>query len=172
MEPLEIKTYGDKVLRVKAVTVVDFGEELDAFVNRMESIMIAEQGIGLAAPQVGLSERIILFYLDPQGSSKINAMINPQIIGSSDEFGKLEEGCLSVPDIRGEVQRAVEVEVKYQSVDGTEHTDRFHDLTARVIQHEIDHINGILFVDHFSFAKKAMIRGKLRKLARNNSENG
>jgi peptide deformylase len=172
MEPLEIKIYGDKVLRNKAGAVADFGEELDAFVSRMESIMIAEQGIGLAAPQVGMSERVILFYIDPQGSSKVNAMINPEIIGSSDELGKLEEGCLSIPDIRGEVQRPLEVEVKYQSVDGTEHTDRFHDLTARIIQHEIDHINGILFVDHFSFAKKAMVRGKLRKLVRNNSENG
>ncbi len=172
MNPLEIKTYGSKVLRVKAKTMVDFGGDLDTFLDRMKSIMIAEQGVGLAAPQVGVSKRIILFYVDPKESSRVDAMINPEIIASSDEFEKSEEGCLSVPYIRGEVRRLLEVEVKYQSVDGTEHTDRFHDLTARIIQHEIDHTNGILFVDHLSFAKRAMIRGKLRKLARENGKKG
>jgi peptide deformylase len=172
MDPLEIKTYGSKVLRAKAETVADFGGELDTFFEKMKSIMIAEQGVGLAAPQIGVSKRIILFYVDPKESSRVKAMINPEIISSSDEFAKSEEGCLSIPYIRGEVRRLLEVEVKYQSIDGTEHIDRFHDLAARIIQHEIDHTNGILFIDHFSFAKRAMIRGKLAKLARENSKKG
>ncbi|MDZ7861141.1 MAG: peptide deformylase [Candidatus Krumholzibacteriota bacterium] len=172
MKSMEIKTYGAEVLRTRAEAVVDFGLELEDFAGRMKSIMISERGVGLAAPQVGICKRIIVFYTDPENSPKIQAMVNPEIIASSDESEKMEEGCLSIPDIRGDVQRALEVEVKYQTLEGKEQRCRFYNLPARIIQHEVDHINKILFIDHLSFAKKAMIRGKLRKLSRKSASKG
>ncbi len=169
MKDFDIQKYGKRVLRKKAEEVDGFDNGLASFVDEMKRTMVAEEGVGLAAPQVGASTRVIVLFIDPGESPQIVEMINPRITFCSDEQEEVEEGCLSVPGIRGVVPRSVEVEVKYQTLDGVEHTKRFRNLTARIIQHEIDHLEGVLFVDRLSFAKRAMIRGKLKKLARENS---
>ncbi len=164
MAALKIRIYGDRVLRVKGKIVEEFGGELNPFIEQMVVTMIEQEGVGLAAPQVGVSKRIAIINPEPGRNQTLIKMVNPRIISASTETEQFEEGCLSVPDIRGNVIRPTSIEVAYQDEEGREHRMQCDGLAARIIQHEIDHLDGILFVDRLSLATKALIRSRLRDL--------
>ncbi|OQX84482.1 MAG: peptide deformylase [Candidatus Latescibacteria bacterium 4484_7] len=164
MSKLALSIYGDKVLREKGEEVDDFGEKIRYFFDNMVETMIVEGGVGLAAPQVGVSRRIAVVNPEPENEKTLIRMANPRIIATSDETETMEEGCLSIPGIRGDVIRSRAIEVLYQDEEGKEYKLEAEGLLARIIQHEIDHLNGVLFIDHLSTAKKLLIKPKLRKL--------
>ena len=164
MKSLGIKTYGNNVLRARSQEVEEFGEELSRFLLEMVETMLVEDGVGLAAPQVGISKRITVMNPDPENERTLVKMINPRIVASSEETVSIEEGCLSVPGVRGDVIRPAAVEVAYLDENGTERKLQAEGLLARIIQHEIDHLDGVLFVDRLSIAKKMLIKSKLRSL--------
>ena len=166
MESLGIRIYGDEILRARSSEVERFDPELERFIAKMVETMIVEDGVGLAAPQVGVSRRIAVVNPEPYNPDTLLTMVNPEIRRRSDEVDTLEEGCLSVPGIRGKVERPVEVDVEYLDGLGRKRSIRAEGLLARIIQHEIDHLDGILFIDRLSFGKRTLLKGKLRELAR------
>ena len=143
MSPLQIRKIGDPVLRTKAKKIYEITEKINDLIDNMFETMYAEDGIGLAAPQVGILKRIAV--VDIQEDNKI-VLINPEII---EEEGKavMEEGCLSIPGETGDVIRAEKIKVRTLDRDGNEIEFKAEGLKARAIQHEIDHLNGILFID-------------------------
>lgn len=158
---LEILAYPDKRLRQQAKPVTVFDESLQAFVDEMYATMYDDEGCGLAATQVGSQQR--LFVMDT--SSEQNApicMINPEII-HQEEIILSEEGCLSFPGIRIEIERFKIVTVKFQDVAGKFHELTVDGLASRCVQHELDHLNGVLFIDWLSKLKKTRILKKLEK---------
>ena len=165
-----IRKYGDTILRGKSKKVSEFGPELKPLFKRMKETMIDAKGVGLAAPQIGVSKQIAIVNPEPEDDAKLLRMVNPRIVTVSDETEKIEEGCLSVPGIRGEVVRASRITVVYEDEDGKERTVHAEGMLARIIQHEVDHLNGILFVDRLSFAKRSLIKGKLKNLADSGTE--
>ena len=132
--------------------------------------MIAARGVGLAAPQIGVSKQIAIMNPEPEDDAKLIKMINPRIVAVSDEKVKIEEGCLSVPGVRADVERPERVTVLYQDENGKERTLEAEGLLARIVQHELDHLNGVLFIDRLSFAKRSLIKAKLRNLADDGKE--
>jgi peptide deformylase len=162
-----IVKYPDPVLAKKGHAVTEFGPNLAQFVEEMWASMYAAHGIGLAAPQIGVSKRItvidVSFKEKPQ--EKV-VLINPEII---ERAGKQfeEEGCLSLPEIRDKVQRSARVKVRAQDVNGEFFETEGEDLLARAIQHEIDHLDGILFIDRLSVLKRDLAKRKIRKLQKN-----
>jgi len=138
-------------LRQKAKKVRTFGPVLQRLADDMLETMRDEPGIGLAANQVGVLQRVIVVelpkYDDEPRSGKTYAVVNPKIIKASREQEEMEEGCLSVPGLVGDVWRSVEVTVKGRNIKGKPIRIKARDLLARVFQHEIDHLNGILFID-------------------------
>jgi peptide deformylase len=166
----KIRTYGDAGLRKKNETITEFGPELERLFERMREAMIEARGVGLAGPQIGVAKMVAVVNPDPDDNTKLIRMANPRIVVSSDETDRLEEGCLSVPGIRGEVPRASKVTVVYQDEKGREHTIVAEGFLARVIQHELDHLNGVLFVDRLSLAKRSLIKSKLKELAEGEKE--
>ena len=134
-----LRRYGDPVLREKAEEVSDISDELREITNAMLEVMYASRGIGLAAPQVGLSKRIITVDL---GDSPI-ILINPKIMERSKDKDRLEEGCLSLPGIETEIERPYEVFLKGLNLEGKEVEIEGKGLLARVFQHEIDHLDGV-----------------------------
>ena len=163
---LDVRLYGDPVLRKTAIPVVSFDEKLKSFVKEMIETMIEEDGVGLAAPQVG--ESIRLAVIDPTGGETDPlVLINPEIIFLSEEKIVAEEGCLSLPDITLKITRSVNVSVKALDQNGNEYIiANAEGLLARALQHEIDHLNGIMIVDHISALQRKMISGKLKKMAK------
>jgi len=170
MKSLGIRTYGDKTLRRKSDQVEEFDADLSPFLDRMKETMIVEKGVGLAANQVGVARRIAVINPDPDNDRTLLRMVNPRIVGVSDELLTVEEGCLSVPGVRGEVARHAWVEVVYQDEQGKEHRLRAQGILARIIQHELDHLDGVLFIDRLSLAKRALIKTKLRSLKKGDGE--
>ena len=146
-------------------------EKIDAAIKQLAAdlfdTMYHERGIGLAAVQVGELKRMLVAdvtWRDEGGPGDQWVLINPEIISGSEEERVYKEGCLSFPDQFAEVMRPDSVRVKYQDLDGAWHEKEFEDLLATCIQHEIDHLNGIVFVDHISMVKRDMILRKLTKL--------
>lgn len=164
---LRIVKYGDPVLETVAEPVTDFGsEELKQLVDNMFETMYANKGIGLAAPQVNLTKRLFVCDVsvgeDP--SAKL-ALINPEIlVKEGRQVG--EEGCLSIPGFREDVSRAYKIRVRAQDVEGKFFELEADELKSRCIQHENDHLNGILFLAHLSHLKRDLIRRKIRKLVK------
>ena len=163
----EVVKYPDPVLGRKGAVVTDFGPELVEFVADMFESMYAAQGIGLAAPQIGVSRQITVidtsFRKDPE--DKI-VLINPVIVdreGSQYE----EEGCLSLPEIREKVKRAAWVRVRAQDEYGETFEVEGEELLSRALQHEIDHLHGTLFIDHLSRLKRDLVGRRIRKLQKN-----
>ena len=163
----EVVKYPDPVLGRRGDVVTEFGPELKSLVDEMFDSMYAAQGIGLAAPQISLSQRItvidVSFKKDPL--QRI-ALINPEII---ERTGKQveEEGCLSLPEIREKVERAAWVKVRAQDVTGKWFEVEGEELLSRALQHEIDHLDGVLFIDRISRLKREMVLRKIRKLQKN-----
>jgi peptide deformylase len=159
-----IVKYGDPVLEKPGAPVKKFDAELEQLAEDMFASMYAAQGVGLAAPQIGLSLRIAV--VDVTGGKNPEAKIvlaNPEIIHAEGEVRE-EEGCLSVPGFRGYVLRPQFVTIKAQNAKGEEFEIRGENLLARAFCHEIDHLNGILFLQHLSMLKRDLIRRKIKKL--------
>jgi len=159
-----IVKYGDPILEKPAATISKFDAELEELAEDMFATMYAAQGIGLAAPQIGKSIRIAV--VDVTGGKNREAkivLVNPQIIAGEGEKRE-EEGCLSIPGFRGYVVRPQFVTIKAQDAKGEPFEIRGEDLLARAFCHEIDHLNGILFLAHLSMLKRDLIRRKIKKL--------
>jgi len=158
---MRIRIIGDNILREKAESVADFDDHLKTLVDDMIETMHESDGIGLAAPQVGISKRILVTDVSPVESEfGPQAFINPVILETSGD-AELEEGCLSIPGIRENVTRPEEILLKYQTVDGEDHTEKYTGWMSRVLQHEIDHLDGILFIDHLGSVKQKIILSNL-----------
>lgn len=163
----EIVKYPDRVLSKPGEPVTEFDEDLNILVEEMFESMYAAHGIGLAAPQIGLSKRLTVidvnFKKDP--ADKL-VLINPEIV---EREGKQfeEEGCLSLPEIREKVTRAAKVKVRAQNVAGEWFEVEGEELLSRALQHEIDHLDGILFLDRLSRLKRELVVRKIKKLQKN-----
>lgn len=165
MEKLRIIRYGNPILRMKAKKIDKIDNWIQKLIADMILTMQVDGGIGLAAPQVAQSVALLvidhgLIFVE----GKPTAYINPVILGSEGE-SVLEEGCLSVPDIREEVRRPEIITLRYQNLDGEIREAQFDGLLARVLQHEIDHLNGILFVDRISALKKQLLKKELKSIS-------
>jgi len=169
---LPIYIYNQSVLRKKAKPVRAADRSLTTLAADMLETMHQASGIGLAANQVGSLQRIIvvdLSEMEDYPDAPPLAMLNPEVVA---EEGRLviEEGCLSIPDIREEVERAEKIHVRYHDLQFTPREIEADGLLARVILHEIDHLNGVLFIDHIGAVKRKLLRGRLNKLDRGEVE--
>lgn len=154
----KLRFIGDPILRRETQKVDRFDESLSLFINNMIKTMHKEEGIGLAAPQIGHSKKILVIDVSGFEDEEFNepmAFINPEIKNSWGE-SIIEEGCLSIPNVREDVTRPSGVKVHYQDETGEEFTEEFEGWMARVLQHEIDHLNGILFLDLISPLKRKL----------------
>lgn len=160
----EIIKYPDPILRKKAAEVKEITEDIKTLAFEMMENVDKNQGIGLAAPQVGESKRIIVVYRISDRSQRTNltikpeVFINPKIIKKSRETEIEEEGCLSFPEVFLKIKRAKEVEVESLDLDGKKIRIKAKGLPARIFQHEIDHLNGVLFIDRLSFWQKRKLK--------------
>lgn len=163
-----ILLHPDPRLKKAAAPVDDLSDELRALADDMLKTMYDAPGIGLAAPQIGVSSRlIVLDCVKEEGEPpRPLVMFNPEVIASSDRLNTYEEGCLSIPDQFADVTRPAEVEVRWIDRDGNERTETFDKLWATCVQHEIDHLNGKLFIDYLKPLKRQMITRKMVKLKR------
>ena len=165
---MTLRYYGDPILRKRASDVTAFDRDLRDIVEGMIETMRREEGVGLAAPQVGLDMRLLvaLRMADPddEGADPI-VLVNAEVVERSRETWEYEEGCLSIPGIRGDVTRPLRVMIRYRDLDGAERTLDAEGMFARVLQHEIDHTEGRLFIDYLSAAEKALLKPRLKKLA-------
>ncbi len=139
------------------------GTAVAALLPQMFATMYAAPGIGLAAPQIGVNLRLAIVDLQPDEQKTPIVLINPEITGVSEEWAVREEGCLSLPGHYADVSRPARVKVRYQDRDGATQTLEAEGLLAACLQHEIDHLDGVLFVDHLSALKRNMIMRKLAK---------
>lgn len=176
---LPIVAYGDPVLKKKAVEVTQDHEGLSDLIANMFKTMDQAYGVGLAAPQIGKSLRLFVVDTTPfaqdedyskeekdflDGYRKV--FINPVILEEKGNKWSFNEGCLSIPDVRSDVSRHETIVLQYQDEDFNTHTEEISGLRARVIQHEYDHIEGILFTDRISTLKKKLLKGKLSNVAK------
>ncbi len=165
-----IRIYGDPVLRKMAEKVTDFDNNLHEFADRMIQVMYEKNGIGLAGPQVGISHKIVTIDLSfGEEVDNILTLINLEILNKEGEV-TFEEGCLSVPGIYEELMRSEKIFARYQDIDGEVQEIEADAMLARVIQHEVDHLEGILFVDRLSTVKRNLLAKKLRSITKD-SEN-
>ena len=159
-----IVKYGDPVLEKPAATLKNFGAELESLAEDMFASMYAAQGVGLAAPQIGKSIRLTVVDVTSGKNPEAKiVMVNPEIIHAEGEVRE-EEGCLSIPGFRGYVIRPQFVTVRAQNLKGESFDIRGENLLARAFCHEIDHLNGILFLQHLSMLKRDLIKRKIKKL--------
>ena len=173
---LPIVGYGDPILKKRATDVDKNYPDLKLLIKDMYETMYHASGVGLAAPQIGKGIR--LFIIDTsvfdneefesnsgfKTKSVKKTFINPEIINESGDLKLFEEGCLSIPNIRENINRKSEIKIKYQDENFNIHEDSFDGIVARVIQHEYDHLEGILFTDRISPFKKKLIKGKLKNI--------
>lgn len=165
-DELEVYLYGSEILRGHAQAVQSFDDQLRQLYNGMVQAMTREDGIGLAAPQVGQSLRFLIARDERGDWPAILPMANPEILFQSSERAGFNEGCLSLPGITAEVQRPVRIQVRYQDLEGKECELEDDALLARIIQHEADHLDGTLFVDHLPLIKRKLLAKKLKDLSR------
>lgn len=176
---LPIIAYGDPVLRKKGKEVPEDYPNLKELIDNMWDTMYNAYGVGLAAPQVGVPIR--MFIIDPEPfaddetleeseakelSNLRKLFINPRILSEEGEEWAFNEGCLSIPDVREDVFRKPKITIEYQDEEFNTHSETYDGLAARVIQHEYDHIEGILFTDKLSSLKKRLIKGRLSNISK------
>ena len=165
----DLKKYGDPVLRTATEEVTEFDDSLPAIIDGMAEVLYNENGVGLAAPQVGLSKKIVIIDLSfGEKVDNILPVINPEIIETEGEC-IMEEGCLSFPGIYEDIARPEKVKIRYQDIKGETHELEADGFLARVIQHEFDHLDGVLFVDRLSIIKKNLLAKSLRSIAEKGS---
>ncbi|MBO6517455.1 MAG: peptide deformylase [Bacteroidia bacterium] len=169
---LPIRAYGDTVLR-KVCTPIDADyPELQELIANMYETMDESNGVGLAAPQIGRDIRLFVIdsshMYDEEGMGQRRVFINAEMIEEYDDEWVFEEGCLSIPHIRENVSRNGTIRMRFQDENFEEKEEEFDGMTARVIQHEYDHIEGVLFIDHISSLKRRLIKGKLTDISKGN----
>jgi peptide deformylase len=180
---LPIVAYGDPVLRKKAKEITPEYPNFKEVLDNMWETMYNASGVGLAAPQVGLPIRMFLvdttpfaddIELTPEESKELDGFkktfINAQILEEKGDEWAFNEGCLSIPNVREDVFRRGEIRIQYLDENFKEHTEVYSGLAARVIQHEYDHIEGILFTDKISSLKKRLIKGKLANISKGKTD--
>ncbi|MCB0446733.1 MAG: peptide deformylase [Gelidibacter sp.] len=178
---LPIVAYGDAVLRKKAEDISKEYPNLDALIENMYDTMYGAYGVGLAAPQIGLPIRLFLVDTEPfsededftkeeqeQLKNFKRTFINARILEETGDEWAFNEGCLSIPDVREDVFRKPKIKIQYQDENFKTHVEEFEGLIARVIQHEYDHIDGVLFTDKLSTLKKRLIKGRLANISKGN----
>ena len=178
---LPIVAYGDPILKQRAKEINSSSKDFEILLKNMWETMYAANGVGLAAPQVGKSLRLFIVDGSPfsveasltedeknelKGFKKV--FINPIILQKSDDLENFNEGCLSIPDVRGDVTRPTTIKIKYQNQYFKEITEHISGLPSRIVQHEYDHLEGILFTDKLSALKKKLLKNKLLKISRGN----
>ena len=165
-----IVAYGDPVLKKKADPIDREKTDVQVLSADMFETMHKASGVGLAGPQIGMSLRIFVIDASPMEDEKYkefkSAFINPEIIEEDGEPWDYEEGCLSIPGIREDVSRNEKLRIRYYDENWTQHEEEFDGILARIIQHEYDHIEGVLFTDKLSGFKKRLIKGKLADISR------
>jgi peptide deformylase len=164
----QILIHPDPRLKKMCELVARVTPEIEALADDMLATMYDAPGVGLAAPQVGVMSRIFVMDAtrDPEAERRPMVLINPEIAWSSDDLNTYDEGCLSIPDQYADVTRPAEVRMRWLGLDGKTHEEDFDGLWATCAQHELDHLNGILFIDHLSAIKRQMITRKMVKLKR------
>ncbi|OWT75810.1 MULTISPECIES: peptide deformylase [unclassified Achromobacter] len=165
MALLNILRYPDPRLHKKAKPVAEVDERIRTLVRDMAETMYAAPGVGLAATQVDVHERVVTIDVSEEGNQLL-VLINPEITWKSEERKTYEEGCLSVPEIYDEVERAARIRFKALGVDGKPYEMEADGLLAVCVQHELDHLDGKVFVEYLSFLKQNRIKTKLRKAER------
>jgi len=171
---LPIISFGSSILRKRCKEITIDYPQLDSLLNDMWQTMYEASGVGLAAPQINKNIRVFIIdtnpFLEDEEKSEEKAIkkvfINPRIINETGEEWIFNEGCLSIPDIREDILRKESITIEYLDENFKKHTDKFDGLSARVIQHEYDHLNGILFTDKISPLRKRMIKGKLLDISK------
>lgn len=164
MSALEVVKYGNPILRKKTSPVANATDALP-YIEDMLETMYEEAGMGLAANQVSLDMNFMVVDISHvEEDEYARTFINPEITGK-EGTSEMEEGCLSVPDIRATIERAEKVQLRYLDEEGTEKESWFEGLMSRVIQHEVDHLNGVLFTDYLTPAKRGMITRRLAEIA-------
>ena len=176
MAVLPIVEIPDPRLRLVCEPVATIDDEVRQLVADMTETMYAAHGIGLAAIQVGEARRVVVIDLQeresedeekPEAIRDPKAYINPELLSVSDELSRYQEGCLSIPEQYAEVERPARCRVAWLDVDGERHEEDMHGLLATCMQHEIDHLNGVLFIDHITRLKRDMLIKKLTKARKN-----
>jgi peptide deformylase len=163
-EKMHIYTYPDSILRTTAKPVEDIDEDLQTLIENMADTLYSERGIGLAATQVGVPKRLIIYDLSPQEKVRnFSVLINPEIILSEGNI-VYEEACLSVIDFSADVARSAMVKVRGVDRHGNPVDIEAEDLMAICLQHEVDHLNGVLFIDHISGLKRSLYKKRLKKI--------
>lgn len=171
MPILEIHEYPDPILKKKSDPVAKVDASVQRLIRDMLETMYDAPGVGLAAPQVGVSRRIIVIDTSREGEDpRPFCMVNPEVTWASEETCDYKEGCLSVPEQYADVTRPKQVRVRYLDQNGKQQEIEAEGLLATVVQHEIDHLNGILFVDRLSPLKRKMVLRKLEKSRKREAE--
>ena len=176
---LPIVAYGDSVLKKRATEITSDYTDLNTLIANMYETMYGAYGVGLAAPQIGLSIRIFIVDTAPFAEDESysdaerkalrlfkKTFINTEILEESGKEWSFNEGCLSIPNVREDVLRKPKIKIRYQDEQFITHTEEFEGLIARVIQHEYDHIEGILFTDKVSSLKKRLLKSKLAAISK------
>jgi peptide deformylase len=163
-----ILIHPDPRLKKVCTPVTSVSLELNKLVEDMLETMYNATGIGLAAPQIGVSKRLIVMDCIKNNEGAPNPMVlfNPEVTWSSEELSTYDEGCLSIPDQYAKINRPAEVRVRWLGIDGQSHEEKFAGIWATCVQHEIDHLNGKLFIDYLGPLKRQMITRKMEKLKR------
>lgn len=165
MKVLDIITFPDKFLKKATQPVENIDGKLQALINNMSATMYQAPGIGLAAIQVGVDQSLLVYDVNPaEEGRKLQVLINPRVVSQDGEILSENEGCLSVPDFRADVKRAARILVEGVDRDGNPQRIEAEGLLAVVLQHEIDHLNGKLFIDHISALKRQMYTRRVAKM--------
>jgi peptide deformylase len=163
----------DKRLRAVSKPVAKIDSDVRGLIEDMFETMYKAPGIGLAAIQVGVPLRLVTMDLSKkEAEAQPKVFVNPEILWSSEEKSTYEEGCLSIPEIHEDVDRPAQVKVRYLDIEGRLHEEEANGLFATCIQHEVDHLNGVLFIDHISKLKRDRIVKKFTKVAKRAVEEG
>ncbi len=168
----DILIHPDPRLKKPCEPIAAVSAEISALASDMFETMYEAPGIGLAAPQIGVMKRLIVMDCIKDGPPEPMALLNPQVLWSSEDLGSYEEGCLSIPDQYAEVKRPSSVKVGWMDLDGVPQERLFTGLWATCVQHEIDHLNGKLFIDYLGPLKRQMITRKMEKLKRERARTG
>jgi peptide deformylase len=169
MDDTKVRVYGDSVLRKKAEPVGNIDSSIEELVDRMYVALEEEGGIGLAAPQIGVSKRVIIISIpNDDGSRTELTLVNPAIT-SAEGTQEFEEGCLSVPGIYEKVRRKAKITIEGQLLNGMPFTAEYEGFPATVFQHEIDHLDGVLFVDRLPRMKRRLLEKELAGISRGDS---
>jgi peptide deformylase len=164
VQVLDIVTFPDKFLNQKTRSIENIDGALQTLIDNMGNTMYHAPGIGLAAIQVGIDKSLLVYDINPpEDGRRLNVLINPKIISQEGEILSENEGCLSVPDFRADVKRAARILVEAVDRDGNPQKIEAEGLLAIVLQHEIDHLNGTLFIDHVSALKRQMYKRRVAK---------